>query len=395
MKTSSKSLAKCRVQLEAVFEAEEAKEIISDVEKVFCREASIPGFRKGKVPLGIIKKEFASQLKEEYSNKLMSKYFVKAIKAEDIKLVEIAKRPEISIDENSAKFVVEVDVDPEFKLPAYKGLKISKESTEVSDDELNNTLADIRSSFAKYEEAPDGYAIKEGDFVQIDYKGTVDGKDILDLDKDAKFVAGSEGYWLQVKEGYFLPEILDALKGMKSGESKNAVKVKFDKTLAPESLKGKKASYDITVKTVRQCVLPTDEQFVEQMKAESLESLKEKCRENLTERKVKAEESRRKDEAFELLMKKVDFEVPQTLVERHSMMMLEEHFNRLPKNDAKVMEEVKKNLPKLTEEARKEATRIVRFSYVASEIAKAENIECKQEEMGEKVIEFIIANAKN
>jgi FKBP-type peptidyl-prolyl cis-trans isomerase (trigger factor) len=94
-------------------------------------------------------------------------------------------------------------------------------------------------------------------------------------------------------------------------------------------------------------------------------------------------------------MKKVDFEVPQTLVERHSMMMLEEHFNRLPKNDAKVMEEVKKNLPKLTEEARKEATRIVRFSYVASEIAKAENIECKQEEMGDKVIEFIIANAKN
>ena len=395
MKTSSKSLSKCRVQLEAVFDAEEAGKIISEVEKVFCREASIPGFRKGKVPLSIIRKDFAAQLKEESSNRLMSRYFSDAVKAEDLKLVEIAKKPEISIDENSAKFVVEVDVEPEFKLPAYKGLKISSESTEVSDEELNETLAGMRSGYAKYEDAPAEYAIAEGDFVQIDYKGTVDGKSILDLDKDAKFVAGSEGYWLQVKEGYFLPEILDVLKGMKVGETKTGVKVKFDKNLAPESLKGKKALYDISVKTVRKCVLPSDEEFVKHMKAESLEALTESCRANLAERKINAENSRRKDEAFDALMKKVDFEVPETLVTRQSMMMLQEHLNRFPKNDPKIMEEIRKNLSKLTKDIEKEAARIVRFSYVAAAIVKAENIECKQEEMGEKVIEFVIANAKN
>lgn len=395
MKTSSKSLSKCRVQLEAVFDAEEAGKIISEVEKVFCREASIPGFRKGKVPLSIIRKDFAAQLKEESSNRLMSRYFSDAVKAEDLKLVEIAKKPEISIDENSAKFVVEVDVEPEFKLPAYKGLKISSESTEVSDEELNETLAGMRSGYAKYEDAPAEYAIAEGDFVQIDYKGTVDGKSILDLDKDAKFVAGSEGYWLQVKEGYFLPEILDVLKGMKVGETKTGVKVKFDKNLAPESLKGKKALYDISVKTVRKCVLPSDEEFVKHMKAESLEALTERCRANLAERKINVENSRRKDEAFDALMKKVDFEVPETLVTRQSMMMLQEHLNRFPKNDPKIMEEIRKNLSKLTKDIEKEAARIVRFSYVAAAIVKAENIECKQEEMGEKVIEFVIANAKN
>jgi len=395
MKTSSKSLSKCRVQLEAVFDAEEAGKIISEVEKVFCREASIPGFRKGKVPLSIIRKDFAAQLKEESSNRLMSRYFSDAVKAEDLKLVEIAKKPEISIDENSAKFVVEVDVEPEFKLPTYKGLKISSESTEVSDEELNETLAGMRSGYAKYEDAPAEYAIAEGDFVQIDYKGTVDGKSILDLDKDAKFVAGSEGYWLQVKEGYFLPEILDVLKGMKVGETKTGVKVKFDKNLAPESLKGKKALYDISVKTVRKCVLPSDEEFVKHVKAESLEALTESCRAKLAERKINAENSRRKDEAFDTLMKKVDFEVPETLVTRQSMMMLQEHLNRFPKNDPKIMEEIRKNLSKLTKDIEKEAARIVRFSYVAAAIVKAENIECKQEEMGEKVIEFVIANAKN
>ena len=125
MKTSTKSLDKCQVKLTVKLDAEEIKTIVKDVEKAFVREAQIPGFRKGKVPMEVIRKEFAGQIKNEVQRSMFQKNYAEAVKAEKLDEVALANVEELAYDAEGGSFVATVEVKPTFKLPTYKGLKIA------------------------------------------------------------------------------------------------------------------------------------------------------------------------------------------------------------------------------------------------------------------------------
>ena len=382
MKTSSKSLDKCQVRISVTLDAEEMKGIVKDVEGVFLREAQLPGFRKGKVPIQVIRKEFADGLKQEIQRAMFQKKYADAIKAEEIDEVALADVQDMKFDEKGGSFVAIVEQKPKFKLPTYKGLKVEFKDAKVEDAAVKDQLERLRAAYAKYEDAKDGEAVADGDFVQIDYEGMVGKKKILEINPEAKIVGEGKGFWTQVEDGRFLPEILEALKGMKAGETKEGVKAKFDKESAPEGLKGEKATYTVTLKSFRRRVLPTDAEFVEKAKAESLEK-----------NAVDQEAIRRENEAVELLMKKVDFDVPQSQVRRAMDGYLQELAQRAQYSglDASYFE---KNRDKILKDAEEAATKQVRLWYVLEAIAVAEKIEAKDEEKGKKVIEYILANAK-
>ena len=393
MKTSSKSQDKCQVKLSVTLDADEMKAIVKDVEKVFLREAELPGFRKGKVPLQVIRKQFASGLKQETERAMFQKNYADAVKAEGLDEVGLVDVQEMSFDDKGGSFVAVVEVKPEFKLPTYKGLKVEFKDVKVSDEAVAEQIERLRAAYAKYEDAKEGEAVADGDFVQIDYEGTVGKKKILEINPEAKIVGEGKGFWTQVEEGRFLPEILDAVKGMKAGETKEEVKAKFDKEAAPEGLKGEKATYTVTLKSFRRRILPTDAEFVEKAKAESLEKLTATIRESMEKSAVDQESVRRENEAVELLMKKVDFDVPESQVRRAMDGYLQELAQRAQYSGLNA-EYFEKNRDKILKDAEDAATKQVRLWYVIDAIAAAEKIEAKDEEKGKKVIEFILANAK-
>ena len=393
MKTTVKKQDKCQVKLTVTLEADEMKSIIKEVEKVFLREAQLPGFRKGKVPMELIRKEFASGLKQEIERAMFQKNYAEAVKAEKLDEVALANVEEVKYEENGGSFVATVEVKPEFKLPTYKGLKVTSNEVKVEDATVAEQIERLRAAYAKYEDAKEGDTVAEGDFIQIDYEGTVDGKKILEINPEAKVVGKGEGFWTQVEEGRFLPEILNAVKGMKTGETKAGVKAKFDKESAPEGLKGAKAEYTITLKMFRRRVLPTDAEFVEKAKAESIEKLTATIRESMEKSAIEQEAQRRENEAIELLMKKVDFEVPESQVRNAMNGYLNELAQRAQYSglDSSYFEQ---NRDKILKDAQAVSEKQVRLWYVIDAIAKAENIEAKDEEKGKKVIEFILQNAK-
>ena len=393
MKTSSKAQDKCQVKISVTLDADEMKAVVKDVEKVFVREAQIPGFRKGKVPLALVRKEFASGLKQEIERAMFQKHYPEAVKAEKVEEVALADVQDLKYDDNGGSFVAFVEVKPTFKLPTYKGLKVEFKDAKVEDSSVKDQMERLRAAYATYEDAKDGDAVAEGDFVQIDYEGTVDGKKILEINPEAKIVGEGKGFWTQVEEGRFLPEILDAVKGMKIGETKEGVKAKFDKDAAPDGLKGAKAVYTVTLKGFRRRVLPDDKAFAEKAKAESVEKLAATIRESMEKRAVEQESARRENEAIDLLMKKVDFEVPGSQVRRAMDGYLQELAQRAQYSglDASYFE---KNRDQILKDAEATATKQVRLWYVIDAIAKEEKIEAKDEEKGKKVIEFILANAK-
>ena len=393
MKTETKTLEKCQVELTVTLDADETKAIVKDVEKAFMREAQIPGFRKGKVPIEIIRKEFASGLKQEIERAMFQKNYPDAVKAEAIEEVALADVKDMKYDENGGGFVAVVEVKPKFKLPTYKGLKIEEKDTKVEDAAVQDQLARLRAAYAKYEDAKEGETVADGDFVQIDYEGMVGKKKILEINPEAKVVGEGKGFWTQVEEGRFLPEILDAVKGMKAGETKEGVKAKFDKESAPEGLKGEKAVYTVTLKSFRRRILPTDAEFVDKAKAESLEKLTATIREQMEKSAVDQEAARRENAAIELLLKKADFDVPSSQVRRAMDGYLQELAERAQYSGLPA-DYFEKNRDKILKDAEATATKQVRLWYILDEIVKAEKIEAKDEEKGKKAIDFILANVK-
>ena len=393
MKTSSKRQDKCQVELNITLEAEEAKVVVKEVERAFVKEARLPGFRPGKAPIELIRRDFAAQLKEETTRTALRKYYAQAVKAEELDELGLKEVKEAQCDANGGTLKLTVEVKPVFKLPAYKGLKIKAEDTKVGDDKVAERIEQMRVQFAKYEDAKEGDKVEKGDFAQVDYTGTVDGNPIAELAPEAKVVASGTGYWMRVEEGYFLPELVEAVKGMKAGETKEGIKAKFDKESAPEPLKGKKAVYTMTLKTFRKRVLPDDAALVAATKDESIEALTAKIRAELEKQAVEREAIRRENEAVDLLMKKVDFDVPETQVQAQ----MNNYLNRLAQQ-AQYMgltaEYFEKNREQIFKDAEENATRQVRLWYVIDAIAKEEKIEAKDEERGKKVIEFVLANAK-
>lgn len=393
MKTKLKDLGKCKVELTVEIDADEAKALVKDVEKVFLREAKLPGFRPGKVPIELIRKEFAESLKQETERSMFQKNYAQAVKAESVEEVALVNVKDVSCTADGGSFTAEIDVKPKFKLPTYKGLKVSSKDTTVKDSEVEETVERMRKAYAKTVDATADDVAAEGDFVQIDYSGTVKDKPILEINAEAKFVAEGKGYWTQIEEGRFLPEILDALKGMKIGETKEDVKAKFDKESAPEGLKGEKAVYVVTLKALRKRVLATDEELVEKTKSESMEKYVASIRENMEKQAVAMEARRREEEAIELLLKKVDFDVPETLVEREKNNSLME-FAQQAQYAGLDAEYFKNNRDKIMKEAEEGAIKRIRLWYILQAIATAEKIEASDEELGKKAIEFVLANAK-
>ena len=210
MKTSTKNEYKCQVELKVELNADEMKEIVKDVERAFVREARLPGFRPGKVPIEIIRKQFADGLKQETEHTMIRKHYQDAVKAEKLDEITLADVKDISFTADGGVFTAVVEIKPKFKVPSYKGLKIADKDTTVSDEAVKEQLERLRAAYAKYEDAKEGDTVADGDFVQIDYTGTIDGKPILEVAPEAKVVASGTGFWTQVEEGRFLPEILDA-----------------------------------------------------------------------------------------------------------------------------------------------------------------------------------------
>ena len=378
MKFETKESSPCVMALSVKAEADETKAPYQKVLNVFMREASIPGFRKGKVPLNIIKQKFQKEIAQECQQACFSEFYPKALKESGLDAVNLQNVTDVLFTpETGFSCTALVEVKPTFDLPKYKKLAIKAGDATVTDEQVTERLESFRKAFAKFEDAKEGDAIAEGDFVQFDYAGALDDKaktPLAEVAPDQKAVCGATGFWTQLEEGRFLPEILDALKGMKVGETKDDVKVKFPKDNAPEALKGKKCVYTVTVKGFRRRTLPDDATFAADAKAESLDALRAQIREQMEKDAVAAELENRKGQAIELLLKKADFAVPPSLVQRQIQSYLQDLAQRAQYSGMSA-DYIEQNRDKILADAEANAVRQVRLFYILLGISKAENIE--------------------
>ena len=382
MKVEKKESSPCVLELSVKAEADEVKEEYQKVLTAFIRNAVVPGFRKGKIPLPILKQKFQAEISQETQQACFRKLYPEALKEASVEPLMLQDVTDSSFSpETGFAFTVLVEVRPVFDLPKYKKLAIKPGDVSVSDDQVAAELENYRRAFAKYEDAKEGAVVAEGDFVCFDYTGaTDDGQPLSELVPDQKAVCAGTGFWTQVEEGRFLPEILEALKGMKAGETKEGVKVSFPEEAAPEPLKGKNAVYTLTLKSFRSRTLPDDAGFVAAAKAESMDALRADFRKRLEEEAKARDLAARKDQAVDLLLKKADFDVPPSLVRRQTQSALEELAQRAQYSGLPA-DYFKEHQDQILGEATNSAIRRVRLTYILLGIAKEEGLEVSEDEV--------------
>jgi trigger factor len=381
MKVEKKEAAPCVMELIVNADAEEIKADYKEVFGVFLRNGVIPGFRKGKAPADMIRHKFQSEITQEAIQKCFRKFYPEALKESGLEVVNLQGLSSAKIaPETGFEFTAIVEVAPKFSLPKYKKLSIKREEVKITDEQVAERVEEYRKAYAKYEEAKEGATVADGDFVNFDYKGTLDGTPLIEIVPDMKNMCEYQGFWTQVEEGRFLSEVLEALKGMKAGETKTGVKVKFPDDAAPEAIKGKTCEYEIALKSFRCRVLPDDKALAEAAKAESIDELQKRIRIEMETEATDAELANRRNQAVELLLKKADFDVPPCLVQQQTEIQLDSIARRAQYSGLPA-DYFEKNRDAILADAENAAVRQVRLSYILRGIAEEENVEVTDDDM--------------
>jgi len=378
MNVEVQELEPCRQVLKVIATAEETGEAYRGIVEQFAGGGRVPGFRKGKAPVAVIEKRFKDQISEEVRSVLVPKLYREALKEKGITPVSVVDVSAAEFSrETGISFAVTVDVAPDFKLPKYKKIPVKREEVSVSDEDVAQSVEQMRSAYAQYEDDNEK-AVEDGDMVQVDYRGTIDGQPIADMAGDCSNLGEATDFWTQCGEPEFLPGMIKALAGMRVGEDKQ-VTVKFPKDFRVAEVHGKKAVYDLKVKAIRLRQLPElDEEFCKRLGADNAEALTQQIREHMQSSAEQNEQNRQREEVSQFLLKKTVFELPQSVVEQERQLTVRSMVQQFMQRGA-TREQLQEQQGEIMQRAGQMSLDRVKLGYILSRIADEEKLEVSDE----------------
>lgn len=307
--------ASCRRELELEIPAEEVSKKIESVAKEFARLATIPGFRRGKAPVSLIRRRFADDIKGEVLQTLVPERVEKAVAEQKLTPVSQPKVDKLDFNEGQPlKFRAVFEVMPEFELGSYKGLQLEVPAMDITEEDLKKTLDEMRDRAATF--APvEGRAIQDGDFAQVKLLGTPEGGgDALQAESVLCHIGAEET----------MEPFNTNLKGASVGEHKN-FDVEYPADYPDPKLAGKKYHYAVEVLGIKTKKLPDlNDDFAKDVSdATTLEDLKKKVREGLEHERDHKHKELLHEKVLAELVKLHDFPVPESLVEQQMDVRLE------------------------------------------------------------------------
>jgi len=342
----------------------------------FSRMARIPGFRPGKAPADMIAKRFGKDIADEFKQKVLAKAYRAGLAESKLDVIQLidATPGEIAADKPAEiRFVL--DIRPDFALPDYVGLPTEIGSIEASDSEVEQVIEQMRSERADFKVAE--RPSQKGDFVQLSYEGTIDGKPVLEIAPDKQIYGKVPQTWEEVEgsqEGV-IPGLGKFLGGLKTGDKRD-IEIEFptDFPLVP-ALAGAKASYAVEILEVRERVLPPlDEAFFQAHQADSMETLQSSVRNNLKMQKEYQNKTAQRRQVTDAILSKVDFDVPVSLVEAETQNVLRQFIEENMRRGV-AQEQFEKDKKELYEGARKSATSRVKTQLILAKIAEKEGLQ--------------------
>ncbi|MBN6094767.1 trigger factor [Staphylococcus saprophyticus] len=363
--------------------AEKVDKAIDQAFKKVVKQINVPGFRKGKVPRPIFEQRFGVEaLYQDAVDILLPEAYGEAIDETGIKPVD---QPEINVTSiekgKEMAFEANVVVEPEVQLGDYKGLEVEKQDVELTDEELQESIDHQLGHLAEMVVKEDG-AIENGDTVNIDFDGYVDGE---------QFEGGqAEGYDLEIGSGSFIPGFEEQLVGVKTGEEKD-VNVTFPEEYHAEELAGKEATFKTKVNEIKYKDVPelTDEIANElDSEANTVDEYKENLRKRLTEQKETDAENNQKEEAINKAANNASIDVPDAMINTELDRMVQEFGQRMQQQGLNLETYFQisgQDESQLREQMKDDAEERVKTNLTLTAIADAEDIEVSDDDIDKEL----------
>lgn len=371
------------VKFEVKVEADKFKEALTRAYKKNIKKFNVPGFRKGKVPMSVVKKYYGVEvLLEDAVNFSIEGSYAEALKENNVRPVDFPKVEVVQAEEGKDLiYTAEVTVYPEVELGEYKGLNVEKKTYEVTEEEVSAKLKEMQEKNARVE-VKEG-AIENGNIAVIDFKGFIDGVAF----------EGGEGhdYSLEIGSGSFINNFEEQLVGAKAGD-KVEVNVTFPESYGKEELNGKPAKFEVEVKEVKAKELPVlDDEFAKEVSEfETLEALKEDTTKKLEEANTARAEREYEEAILSSVVENAKMDIPAVMVEQEIDRMVQNLAQRLQYQGLTLEQYFQftgTDAEKMREYMKENAENKVKTELVLEALQKAEKMEVLDEELKEKASE--------
>lgn len=371
--------------MNVTIEGKEWKDAQDKAFKKIASKAEISGFRKGHVPAAMLEKKISkaerqAQAVEDNANEWMREAF------KELNLTPISQ-PQLdvkSMDEDKVELVYTFAVMPEVELGEYKGLKYELKQVKVTAKEVDEEIDRMRKQYADLETIDE--AAKEGDTVKIDYEGFKDG---------VAFEGGkAEGYNLKLGSGSFIPGFEDQLIGAKAGEEKE-LNLTFPEDYHAEDLKGAAVVFKVKVLEVTREVLPElDDDFAKDTNipdVETVDDLKKKVKERLSDSKKAQAESEADEKLFEQVANNAKIDIPDALIDEEANGQINQMAAQIQQygiSFSQYLQMMGKTVDDLKAEYRENAEKSVKLRLTLDKIAEVEKLEPTDDDVEEQYHEL-------
>ncbi len=366
MKTSVEAVSGTEKRIRVEVPADEVSRRIEEGYVEVRKLAPLRGFRKGKAPMAMVKRVFRESVESDVAEHLVKETLSDAIRSNDLKVLSMPKIDGAPLKEGQEfVFTATVEVAPEIVPDNYKGIPVMREKVEVRDADVDDGIAKLRESFARYH-AVEGRGAAEGDLVEFGFVATEGSAEIEKNDAATAVIGGGLTFGKDFEA---------ALSGVSAGQEK-AFDVVFPEEFPNKKYAGKTVSFAVKASGVREKRLPDlDDEFAKNFNDVSgLADLREKMRERLRREAEERSRLRSEEDVRKGLIARISFEVPRTLVDRQIVAMMEDTANRMASQGID-LKKVNMDFEKMRERFAPNAERAVRVSLILEAIARKENLD--------------------
>jgi trigger factor len=366
----------CTRELVLDVPAEDVSKAFRNVTRNYQKYARIPGFRPGKVPESVVRRRFASEIRKEVIDGLLPQRFNQGVRELGVNPVGQPQVTELTVEDGQPLHVkAAFEYVPAFSIEGYKDVTVEKPSAELTDEEFQKEMTQLRESRATIEPVEEDRALVDGDWAQISYSGQVEGE------PDASPITGQDS--LVEIGGKDTVEAFNAvLRGAKPGQELKA-EVIYPADYAEPKLAGKTVSYEVTVKAIKKRTVPelSDDFAKELGQYESLSELETRVRDHMANRKRRSVAAETKDKLFAELTQKYSFPVPESLVQDQVDARLDRGLRALAAQGMDTEQMRKLDFSRLRTAQRDGAIAEVKTNLLLDKIAEAEGVTVSDEEL--------------
>jgi trigger factor len=356
--------------------AEDVTKAFRTVTRNYQKYAKIPGFRPGKVPESVVRRRYSSEIRKEVIDGLLPERFNRGVRELGVQPIGQPQVTELTVEEGQPLHVkAAFEYIPAFSIEGYKDVTVEKPPVELTDEEFQHEMNQLRESRATIEPVEEDRVLVDGDWAQISYTGQVEGE------PEAAPIAGQDTL-VEIGGKDTVAAFNDVLRGAKPGQELKA-EVIYPADYAEPSLAGKTVSYEVTVKALKKRIVPelSDDFAKELGQYESLSELETRVREHMANRKRRSVAAQTKDKLFAALTEKFSFPVPESLVQDQVDARLDRGLRALAAQGMETEQMRKLDFSRLRAAQRDGAVAEVKTNLLLDKIAETENITVSDEEL--------------